>query len=97
MRSPAKHLLLSQRNAADVRGIKPTQHVEDSCFACAVGTDEAGDLPRACREGHVSDRPNTPEGQRQALDLQHPTMCPLSQPGQDIDTIGRPDAVGWTA
>jgi hypothetical protein len=23
-------------------------------------------------------------------------MCPVSQPGQDIDAIGRPGAMGWT-
>src|SRR5262245_25913861 len=96
MRWPAKHVLPSQRDAADVRDIKPTQRVEDGRFARAVGTDETGDLSGARREAHVGDRPHTAEGQREALDLQHSTMCPLSQPGQDIDAIGRPGMMGWT-
>jgi hypothetical protein len=63
MRWQVKHLPPCQRNDTAVKDIKPTQHVEDGGFARSVGPDEAGDLPGAWREAHLSDSPHTAEGQ----------------------------------
>jgi len=88
--------MLPQRDPPGIREIKPTQHVEDSRFARPVGANEAGDLPRPYGEVDLSHRPDAAEGQGESRDLERLTMCALSQPGQNLETIGGPQGPAWT-